>query len=98
VSGLAEDGFLAAYKGEALNPAAGSAYRGVGFDSTIVLSGFSGYGNIASAITYSEGTFASQTTGFHFVSAIEWASAATATYYGNTANLIWSWLDFSWRC
>lgn len=98
VSGLQEDHWFAAHKGTAQNSAAGYCYRGVGYDSTTALSGMSGTNQVISVSTYTEGSFATTSLGFHFVGAIELISGGSnGTFMGNNSNLLWSWLDFDWR-
>jgi hypothetical protein len=95
VSGLAEDGWMARHSGHVTNSATGYGNRGIGYDSTTVLSGFQGLVQIVSSTIFASSAFGTLSIpGFHFVQAIELAGAGTIQFYGS---ILPSWMDFEWR-
>jgi len=96
VCGAAEDIWTAKYTGVGTNAASGFVYKGVGFDSTTTPFGFTGTNQVTSATTFANGEYWTTSLGFHNVYALELVSAGTGTIFGNTSNLLWSWLSFDW--
>lgn len=84
VSGYAEDPFSAAYNAYVTAGTSGNASAGIGYNST---SAFStpqiGFTNNTSNIGQIMGQYSSTSTGQNFLQAMEQASTATATFYGN---------------
>lgn len=85
IMGLSEDGVVADYIGFGAQAGAVNAMIGVGVDSTVAFSGI--VGGVLSNLTGAAGMHGHYRgypgIGVHFLSAIEYASGATATYYGD---------------
>ena len=83
ITGLTEDNIQAIYSMQATGTGGVNAAIGLGLDSTTAFSGTTG---IAGGSTFNGNLVAIYNNmhgGWHFISAIEYASGATATFYGD---------------
>ena len=83
VVGLAEDSVSAVYCAIASHSSAGVAAAGVGVNSTTAFSGTTAYNAAATALAVSAAYSGVPGIGFNFISALENASGATSTFYGD---------------
>lgn len=91
---LNEDGIQAEYDGIGSPAGATTTICGVGLDSTSVVTGTTGYNNIASSVLKESGKYSGLPgLGFHFVSALEFSSSGT--WFGSSSQLYQSGLHFS---
>jgi len=97
VSGLEEDGFYTEFIQNGTHSASGYCIPGIGYDSITASAGAqrSRANQIVSNTMHGAASFNSTSLGFHFVSALEYASGGTCTFYG-TGNLT-SGLEFEFR-